>query len=508
MVYALLGVCALAFPPARIEKAGMANLAHRSVAALAKMIRDREISSRELLDHYLERVERFNGALNAVVTLDTERARQRAAAADAALARGESWGPLHGVPMTVKDSFETAGLRTTCGAPDLAEYVPQRNAAALQRLVDAGVVVFGKTNTPFMAGDVQTFNALFGTTNNPWNPQHTSGGSSGGAAVAVATGMTSFELGSDIGGSIRTPSNWCGVYGHKPTHGIVPQRGHIPGPPGTLSEGDLNVVGPLARTPSDLRLALDLLAGPLPDRGVAWQLHLPPPRRERLQDYRVATVFDDAAFPVDAPVRTVLEQTAAALRDAGANVRQVELPFKLDDLADTYFRILCPIIAAGFPPATFEGLAKAATQIPATERNMMARMARYGTGRSRDLFAASEAREHLRARFALLFEEVDVLLCPITPVAAIPHDQSEPMANRTIQVNGAPRSYQELFGWISMATLNLLPATAAPVGLTAAGLPVGVQIIGPYLEDRTTLDFACRLAEVVPGPGVPPGYRD
>jgi amidase len=240
----------------------MREVAFRSAVELAAAIRRKEVSSRELVEHYLARIERFNPPINAVVTLDADRVRARADAADAALARGDLAGPLHGVPMTIKDSIETAGMRTTAGAEIYAKHVPKHDAPAVARLIAAGAVIMGKTNTPRFAMDVQSYNSLFGTTNNPWDLTRTPGGSSGGAAAALAAGLTALELGSDIGGSIRTPAHFCGVYGHKPTHGIVPTRGHIPGPPGTLSEPDIAVLGPLARHAEDLALAMDVVAGP------------------------------------------------------------------------------------------------------------------------------------------------------------------------------------------------------------------------------------------------------
>ena len=239
----------------------MSEIALRPAHELAEAIRRRELSSRELLDHYLSRVERLNPALNAVVTLDPDGARRAADAADAAVARGEIVGPLHGVPMTIKDTYETAGMRTTCGVAAW-DHVPDNDAEAVRRLREAGAVIFGKTNAPSFAADWQTYNPIFGTTNNPWDITRTTGGSSGGAAAALAAGLTALELGSDIAGSIRLPSNWCGVCGHKTSWGIVPHRGHLPPPPGALADSDLGVMGPMARDVADLELALDVLAGP------------------------------------------------------------------------------------------------------------------------------------------------------------------------------------------------------------------------------------------------------
>src|SRR5690606_37586313 len=216
-----------------------------------------------------------NPALNAIVATDIEAARERARAADAALAAGESWGPLHGVPITIKDTFEVAGMPTTAGAKELRDHRPSSNAVAVQRLLDAGAIVFGKTNVPLYAGDLQTYNEVYGSTSNPWDLHRTPGGSSGGAAAALAAGLTALELGSDIGGSIRTPSHFCGVCGLKPSYGIIPSRGHIPGPPGTLSEADISVTGPMARSVDDLELALDILAGPDTPAAKGWRLELP-----------------------------------------------------------------------------------------------------------------------------------------------------------------------------------------------------------------------------------------
>jgi amidase len=266
----------------------MADIALQSARTLAEAIRRREISSRELLDHYLARVERLNPPLNAVVTVDVEGARRAADAADKALARGGASGPLHGVPMTIKDTYETAGMRTTCGFEPWSDHHPEGDAEPVRRLREAGAVVFGKTNTPTLAGDWQTHNPIFGVTNNPWSREHTTGGSSGGAAAAVAAGLTALELGSDIGGSIRVPSSWCGVCGHKPTWGVVPQHGHLPPPPGTLAETDLGVMGPIARTVDDLELALDIVAGPHGHDAVGWRLELPPARATALRELRLA----------------------------------------------------------------------------------------------------------------------------------------------------------------------------------------------------------------------------
>jgi amidase len=477
----------------------MSELHFRSASALASMLRRREISSRELLEHFLARVEKHNPALNAVVTLDAERARARAAEADAALARGESWGPLHGLPMTIKDSFESEGMRTTSGAPFLAQHVPQRDADAVARLRAAGAVIFGKTNLPLMAGDLQSYNAVFGTTNNPWDRTRTPGGSSGGAAAALAVGLAALELGSDIGGSIRTPCNWNGLFGLKPTLHIVPLRGHIPGLPGMLSKFDLAVAGPMARSADDLDLALDVLAGPTEEEAVAWSFALPRPRRANLRDYRVAAFLGDRDFPLDTEVSGLLHGAVERLRAAGARVDE-RAPFdSLGQVADPYFKLLFAALSGGLPDEVFARLVEAAAANPADA------MAVGSTVRFRDWVGLNEGRAQLRARFAAFFREYDVLLMPTQPVPAIAHDHSE-IATRTVAVNGQPRPYFESLAWISPATFTWHPAAQAPVGRTRAGLPVGIQIVGPYLEDRTAIDFARHVETVCGGFEAPPGY--
>lgn len=443
--------------------------AHR----LAEGIRRREFSSRELLDHYLDRIANLNPSLNAVVSLDVDGARRAADASDAAVARNEVLGPLHGIPMTVKDTFDTADIRTTCGVPAW-DRVPERDADAVGRLRDAGAVIFGKTNVPAMAGDWQTFNPIFGVTYNPWDTSRSTGGSSGGAAAALAAGLTALELGSDIAGSIRLPSNWCGVCGHKPSWGIVPQRGHLPPPPDALSVTDLAVTGPMARDVADLELALDVLAGPASLDATAWRLELPPPRASTLSRLRVATWLDDPAYPVQPDVAAVLESAVAALAEAGANLVDAPPPVALPDVVGLHMELLYPLMDAS------------------------------STLRHRDWLAANERRERMRAQMRDYFRQVDALLMPVAMVPAIAHDHLEPMAERILTLAGGSRSYLDLFGWVGLPTVAYLPATAVPVGRTVSGLPVGLQIVGPYLEDRTTLAVARGLERVLGGFVAPP----
>src|SRR3954454_7865991 len=305
---------------------GMTELHELSAIDLAAAIARRDVSSREALAHFVARVDRLDGPVNSVVTRDLDAAYAAADAADAMTARGESAGALHGVPMTVKDSFSTAGLRTTSGAPELSEHVPDHDAAPVAALRGAGAVVWGQTNLPIYAGDMQSYNEVFGTTSNPWDVERTPGGSSGGSAAALAARFTPIEVGSDIGGSIRLPSHMSGVYGHKPSYGIVPAHGQIPGPPGTLTQADIAVAGPMARTAADLSLALDLMSGPDRWNHPAWRLDLPAPRATELGQLRVATWFEDGACPLDPEVATALDGFVERIEAAGCKVQHEVTP--------------------------------------------------------------------------------------------------------------------------------------------------------------------------------------
>lgn len=482
----------------------MDELSFLSAREQARRIKQKKLSSLELVDHVLARIERLNPPLNAVVTLDAEGARTAARRADTAAARGELLGPLHGVPMTIKDSFEVAGMRTTSGAPALADYVPKQDAIVVQRLRAAGAIIMGKTNTPLYAGDAQTYNKVFGTTNNPWDVARTPGGSSGGSAVAVATGFSPVEVGSDIAGSIRCPAHYCGVLGHKPTHGIVPGRGHIPGAPGARSEFDLGVMGPFARDADDLSLMLDVLAGPAEDRARAYRLQLPAARSHSLHGYRVAAFLDDASFAVDQSVLTSLHKAVAALRDAGVEVHETRPSFDMAEVFRLYRRLLDSVIGSGFPEKQRTMLKQQAES--GDPSSALTSFARNALLSHREWLLTHEQREQLRVVWARFFEDYDVLLTPVSVVPAFAHDHTPVQPLRTVRVNGQERSYDHLYAWVSLATFVYLPATSVPVGLTAEGLPVGMQVIGPYLEDRTPIDFAARVHDLLGGFRPPPGY--
>ena len=476
------------------------NLETADASALVGAIADATVSSREVLEHLVSQVDRLNPRLNAVVAFDLDRAREEAAAADRATAAGKPTGPLHGLPMTVKDVWETEGLVTTSGAPELAEYVPTTDALAVARLRAAGAIIFGKTNTPLYAGDFQTFNDVYGVTNNPWDTTRTTGGSSGGAAAAVAAGLTPLELGSDIGGSIRNPAHFNGVYGLKPSWGVVPSRGHIPGPPGTLVEADVNCNGPLARSLVDLELGLDVVAGPLPEDAAGWQLVLDAgPPLHGVQELRVATVFHEGTdvLPLAGDVRAGLDGFAGRLAEAGARVEPIDLPVPLAEGLLSWQELVLPIIGMGLPDDAYRSFAELEA-LPGDDPMLVA--GRALAGRYRTWARANGRRQHQRAAWADCFDRYDVVLAPVMPTAAFPHDVDRPMTERLLDVDGTPLSHLVAMAWCGAIGGVLLPVVTLPTGSTPEGLPVGVQVIGPFLSDRRLLGVA-RLLDEAAGPG-------
>jgi amidase len=464
----------------------------RSATELAASIRSRDVSSREVLDHLVERIERLDGPVNSVVQWDLDAARAAARTADDAIAGGEPVGPLHGVPMTIKDSFQTAGCITTSGSPELAAYVPDTDAAAVARLRRAGAIPFAKTNLPLFADDIQSFNEVYGTTNNPHDLTRTPGGSSGGSTAALAMGFTPIELGSDIGGSIRVPAHYSGVMGHKPSYGIVPGHGQIPGMPGTLSQADLAVVGPLARTVDDLELVLDITAGPDRWTEPAWRLDLPPSRAADLADFRIAAWIDDPSAPVDADTRRVLGDTVATIEAAGGRVDTEARPaFSLDKAFAVYGNLLFAALSGSAPRDQLDEFARAEGD------GSTARIMRAVSIRHREWLSDNERRLQLRARWGEFFEGVDAVLLPVHQRPAFPHDHSVPQFERSVDIDGVDHPYFDLWRWIAPAGIGMLPATVVPVGTSADGLPIGVQIVGPFLHDRTTLRLAALVSELM-----------
>jgi amidase len=482
------------------------DLDFATASELTGALRQWTVSSRELLDHTVARIGKVNPDLNAVVALDLDRAQAAAELADVATARGDIAGSLHGLPMTVKDVWETEGLVTTSGAPELKDHIPLTDALSVGRLKAAGAIIFGKTNTPLYAGDFQTFNDVYGRTNNPWDTSRTAGGSSGGSAAAVAAGLTSLELGSDIGGSIRNPAHYNGVYGLKPSWGVVPGRGHIPGPPGSLVEADVNCSGPLARSLEDLHLALGVVAGPLPEDAAAWRLELDagPPIGD-LSAVRVATVFGEGSdlLPLAGEVGANLDTFADRIADAGARVEPVALPVPLADGLRSWQELVCPILGAGLADDEFEAFT-GLEAIPGDDPALAA--GRALAGRYRTWARANGLRQHQRAAWAGLFEHYDVVLAPVMPTAAFAHDTERPITERTLDIDGTQVPHLLAMAWCGAIGSVLLPVVTLPTGPTPAGLPVGVQVIGPFLSDLRLLRIA-GLLDPAGGPGFipPPG---
>jgi amidase len=466
---------------------------YRSAIALVEALAAREVSSVELLEAAIARIEAVDGRVNAVVIRDFERARVAARAADAALARGER-RPLLGLPMTVKEAFSIPGLPTSWGDATSRDRMPDFESLAVTRLKAAGAIVLGKTNVPVMLEDWQSYNPIHGVTGNPWDLARTPGGSSGGSAAALAAGYVALELGSDIGGSLRAPAHYCGVFAHKPSHDLVPMRGLVPpGVPNWPGRVDLAVAGPMARSAADLALALDILAGPDSDGGdgIGYRLELPNSRHAELKNFRVLLIDAHPMFPTAASVRDALQRLAEGLGRAGCRVTRSDA--KLPDLAETartYVYLLSAFSAADLPAEIYRQIKGIAESLNPEDRSLDAARMRGFTGSHRDWVQVSRIRNRLRQHWRALFAEFDVVLCPAMPGPAFVQDHSEPSWRRRIDIDGATHPYVDQIVWASMATSMGLPATVAPISRSDTGLPIGVQIVGPYLEDRTTIAFA------------------
>jgi amidase len=487
-------------------KAGSDHLLnYGSTGEINAALAARKISALELTDHVIARIEAVDQKLNAVVVRDFERGREAAKAADAALARGEQ-RPLLGIPMVVKESFDVAGLPTTWGLPLFQGFVPTQDALMIARVKQAGAVVLGKTNVPLFLGDWQSYNDIYGTTNNPWDVGRSPGGSSGGSSAALAAGFGPLSLGSDIGGSLRIPAHFCGVCAHKPTLNLIPARGH--GLPGmVMRQSDLAVVGPMARTAADLELALDVTAGPDEARdGIGYRLELRPSRHQTLKDFRVLVIDEHPLLPTEAAIRTALDRLAQGLVKAGAKVARAS-PL-LPDLAQSariYMRLLMSALSERWPPDIYAQAQADAAKVKDDDTSLQAERYRGMVMSHRDWAAADVERIKLRQQWAQLFREWDVVLAPASPTTAFPHDQA-PMAERHIDIDGRRFNYFDQLVWPEIAINPGLPATAVPIGVSGDGLPIGMQIVGPYLEDRTTLAFAALTEREFGGFVAPPGY--
>jgi amidase len=452
----------------------------------ARRIRDKEISASELLALHIARIEHENPRLNAIVTLDLQRATERARTLDAALMRGELVGPLHGVPFTLKDCHRTAGVRTTVGAPQFQHHVPDRDGSVTRRLLAAGAILVGKTNVPPMLMSAQTNNPIFGRSNNPWNVERTTGGSSGGAGAAVAAGLVPFDIGSDMSGSIRMPASFCGIFGLKPSVHRVPLTGHIPPPPGVpRPDRVLGVVGPMARSVEDLELLMSVLSGPDGE-----DVEVPPvpwtrAEQREARSLRLAwlPVFPDV--PTSAAVKAETGRVAAALTETGATLVEREPGFALGAMNDVwreYFRL---------GSGVFMELAGAKLPVEAPDAKRAS---------PTDWVRVHDQRDRLVSELERLLEEFDAFLCPTTITTAFPH--SAPRS--PIPVDGVEVESRFVDHYLYPWNLTGHPALAIPTGIAEDGLPLSVQLIGRRWGDERLLAVGRALAEVTGGLRSPP----
>jgi amidase len=492
----------------------MDEFAFQSAVNLVKAIQVKKISPSELLELYIERYERYNPSINAIVETDFKAARARALLADEALANNENWGPLHGLPMTIKDYIDVAGMHTTYGSPMFKENVSTTNAGVVQPLIDAGAIIFGKTNLPLWAMGAQSFNEVYGQTNNPWDLTRTPGGSSGGAAAAIAAGLTGLEIGSDFGGSIRSPAHFCGVYGHKPTYGIVPMHGQQP--PRELflidyaPEQDFTVTGPLARSAADLDLVMDLVVRPPIFQRNAMKINLPAPRKKTLKDFRIGFWIEDPQYSPDKEVGDCLEKMVSRLSKKGAKIERNKPDINFKRSVEVFTELMELACVMFMPRDTFDSLLNKSKNLDEKDQSYEAWKARTATKTHYDWQMLNAERLMTRQKWADYFKEYDVLLCPAFRIAAFPHDHTitlESLQRITTKLNDQDIPHADvILPWAALASFSYLPATVAPIGLSSNRLPVGVQIIGPYLEDRTTIHFAKLIEENLGGFSPPPGF--
>jgi len=484
----------------------MSDIAFLSATELARRIADRALSAEELLEHCLARVDQFNPVLNAVIVDVRDQARAAARAADEALARGQQTGPLHGIPMTIKESYNLAGTPTTWGNPDWRGNIASEDAVAVQRLKSAGAVVFGKTNVPLALADFQSYNDIYGTTNNPYEPGRTPGGSSGGSAAALAAGLSALEIGSDIGGSIRNPAHFCGVFGHKPTWNLLNMRGHS-GPGDVRTSPDISVIGPMARSARDLDTAVRILAGPDEIMARGYRLSLPELPADGIRGMRIAVWQDDEMCPVSAEVRGRVDLVARMLQDRGATVHMDARPdLSADHSHATYQNLLQATMASRMPDADYESLKRYVASLDPEDDSNTARVLRAQVASFKDWTASNELRHRLRWQWHAFFEHYDLVLAPIMPTAAFPHDH-RPFGERTIRVDNVEYPYFQQVFWAGLSGVAYLPSTVLPTGLNDAGLPIGLQLVGPEYSDLVTIGVAALLeadgCRFVP----PPGYE-
>ena len=477
----------------------------RSATELARLLRAGKVTASSLLEQCLAQYTRHNGGLNAVIVSDIGRAKKAAAASDRRLKQGKPIGPFDGVPMTAKESFDWSGTASTWGDMRFKDNIASADAVAITRLTAAGAVIYGKTNVPLMLADWQSFNAIYGTTNNPWDVTRVPGGSSGGSAVALASGMSALEIGSDIGASIRNPAHYCGVYGHKPTYGVVPYRGHLL--PGTVQPSDISVAGPLARSASDLAIMMKLLAGTDGTEARGYKLTLPPAKQTSLKQFRVAVMVTDEQSEVDLPVQDLIGALTAFLGKRVKKLSTTARPgFSTREAMDVYIALLRSATSRRQTDQEFIANWDKVQAADPLDDSYLTKMLRAYVLPHRDWLRYNERRHQMRLLWDQFFEDWDVMLCPAAASAAFRHDQQGERHERTIEVNGRHVPSTDQLFWAGYSGGYYLPSTVAPMGLTAQGLPAGIQIITRQYGDYTSIRFAQLLEKEYCGFVPPPGY--
>lgn len=471
-------------------------LAYESATSLLGRLRRRELSASELLEYFVRRIETHDQKINAVVHFDLERA-----TSDANAVLGD-WA---GLPMTVKEGYQMAGTPTTWGIPAFKDNITPEDAVVVQRLREAGAIVFGKTNVPLDLADLQSYNDIYGTTNNPYDLDHTPGGSSGGSAAALAAGFTTLEMGSDIGGSIRNPAHCCGLFGHKPTWELIPSRGQAL--PGGLAPPDIAVVGPLARSAEDLQLALGVLARP-DELAKGIRYDLPRLGERRLKDLRVAVWANDDICPVNAETEARVCAVAEVMRKAGAKVDYDARP----DVGSKviwrqYKSLLDSFLGGSVPRAIYRSRQEGVAALDEDDRSDNAETLRAMVMSHYDWLRHNNQRAVIRWSYHEFFKDYDVILQPIVPTAAIKHDH-RPFSERSIEVDGEAHPYFRQVFWAGVSGVACLPSTAIPTGLNDNGLPIGIQVVGPEYGDLITIGVARLLESEGFGFTPPHGYPD
>ncbi|MCB1644858.1 MAG: hypothetical protein KDI36_05370 [Pseudomonadales bacterium] len=475
---------------------------YSSAVAMKRALTERQVSAVELANMHIDRISALDDTLNAIPVKTFDRTLEMARAADKRLSRGEDT-PLLGLPMTLKESTLVAGLPQTAGIPEFRDYLPAQDGPLASKLFASGISLLGKTNIPYALGDWQSDSPVYGRTCNPWNTDCTPGGSTGGGAAALAAGFTPLELGSDIGGSIRVPAAYCGLYGHRPSETAIPKTGAFPMADLPNASFLMGVQGPLARTAGDMILLFEQLAGPEPGEDTAWQLHLPAPRHTALKDFRVAVIPSVLDATASNAVNSALQDLTDLLIKEGASVTRAAPAFDMQMYVDDYIRMLYVMISLGMSPeerkaqiAGLRALGHPAGLLNAEALEMSAL----------DYMNLTIRRAAAQAAWREFYRDYDIVLAPITRSSAFPHTTGN-MYERKLLIDNTEVDYFSNIYFPLLAIFTGLPSTTFPAGLDDRQMPIGLQAIGPYLEDRTTLEFARLLEPVWHKFQAPPDYR-